>query len=577
MTIKPWAVLLTIVVFGGLLAGIFWAGAQERAQQGPSFLRVDQQGDLHVVFHEKIFRLSPAGRYLNTYSLRDLGVGEMIGGLDFFRNGDVLLRSGDSVPNLYEQILIQLRIRQPESESGTSGDRLVRCDLDEMTCQPLAGFAQTFKRSFRIAIDSDDNIFIADTGREALYWLDSGGRKIAGIGSGFRLPNQLLRDDGRIVVTNTNRHELTFVPLKKEGFEPESSWHRLKVNTPEARQTRETWPMDLLKVGDEWLVLSQGGNMAFGDVFRFAEDGSYRSRFNLPDEVDPLAIAKLEGDVVVADYAGFRLLRYGDQGEPRGELAVPEIVRYATEVRAARDRFALYQTALWILFATSLVAGFAVAIVDEIKRQRNRGALEAERRSQAQARPVQQTPRPPPDDPDIHWIGTADSVRRHLLTAFLLIGAGGLLMVIAVMRLVSREVADGPFFVLFFSLLILGVPLVVALVIVRKMLVTIRIGVLREWLIVCDWRRRVAIGRGDEIVRTPTAISIEGVAVPLGRGKYTMLFDREEWSQWIEPRLANARILTGMEMLTWNWKYQRSQILAAVAALLVLLAWTLVR
>ena len=106
MTIKPWAVLLTIVVFGGLLAGIFWAGAQERAQQGPSFLRVGQQGDLHVVFHEKIFRLSPAGRYLNTYSLRDLGVGEMIGGLDFFRNGDVLLRSGDSVPNLYEQILI---------------------------------------------------------------------------------------------------------------------------------------------------------------------------------------------------------------------------------------------------------------------------------------------------------------------------------------------------------------------------------------------------------------------------------------------------------------------------------------
>jgi hypothetical protein len=538
---------------------------------------VNQQGELHVVFHENIFRLSPAGRYLNTYSLRDLGVGEMIGGLDFFRNGDVLLRSGDSVPNLYEQLLIQLRIRQPENDSGTSGDRLVRCDLDEMTCQPLAGFAQTFKRSFRIAIDADDNIFIADTGREALYWLDSGGRKIAEIRSGFRLPNQLVRDDDRIVVANTNRHELTFVPLKKEGFEPESSWRHLKVNTPEARQTRETWPMDLLKAGDEWLVLSQGGNMAFGDVFRFAEDGSYRSRFNLPDEVDPLAIARLEGDVVVADYAGFRLLLYDDQGEPRGELVVPEIARYATEVRATRDRFALYQAVLWILFATSLVAGFAVAIVDEIKRQRNRRALEAERRSQARARPVQETPRPSPDDPDIHWIGTADSVRRHLLTAFLIIGAGGLLMVIAVMRLVSREIPDGLFFVLFFSLLILGVPLAVALVIVRRMLVTIRIGVLREWLIVCDWRRRVAIGRGDEIVRTPTSIAIEGVAVPLGRGKYTMLFDREEWSQWIEPRLTGARILTGMEMLTWNWKYQRSQMLVAIAALLVLLAWTLVR
>ena len=189
MNVRPWVAFLAFAIFGALLAGIYWAGAEEHAQQGPSLLRVDQQGDLHVVFHDNVFRLSPDGDYKNTYRLRDLGVGEMIGGMDFFRNGDVLLRSGDSLPGLYERILIHLRIRQPENMVGTAGGSLVRCNLEDLSCVPLAGFAETFTRTFRIAIDADDNIFIADTAREVLYWLDNGGHTIAKIASGFRLPD----------------------------------------------------------------------------------------------------------------------------------------------------------------------------------------------------------------------------------------------------------------------------------------------------------------------------------------------------------------------------------------------------
>ena len=573
MTVKPWVVVLVIAVFGAVLTGIFWTGAEERAQQGPSLLRVDQQGDLLVVFHENIFRLSPDGSYKNTYRLRELGVGEMIGGLDFFRNGDALLRGGSSVPNMYEQLLIQLRIRQPQGSTGTPGDRLMRCQLEDMRCAPLDGFPETFKRSFRIAIDSDDNIFITDTGREALYWLDNGGRKVAEIRSGFRLPNQLVRDGDRIVVTNTNRHELTFIPLTDTGFQSESSWQHLKVNTPEAKLTRETWPMDLLKVGDEWLVLSQGGNMAFGDVFRFAEDGSYRTRFNLPAEVDPLAIARLGNDVIVADYAGMRLLRFGDQGEPRGELIVPKIARYAAEVRAARDRFVLYQTLLWILFVVVLAAGFAIAIAGELRRQRDRKAMEAADHAQARSRPAQETPRPAADDPGIHWITTAETIERRLLMVCLLIGASGLLMVIALMGVTSGEARDGSSLILMSPGLILPIAAVISFVIGRKMLDTMRIGVLREWVVLCNWREKIAIGRGDEIVLSPNAIAIEGVALPLGRVKHWMLFDQEEWRQWVEPRLSDARTLTGVEILKWNWKYQRVQILAALAAILVMLAW----
>jgi len=577
MNIKPWVAVLAIMVFGTLLAGIFWTSGEERAQQGPTFLRSDQQGDLYVVFHENIFRLSPNGQHLRSYRLDDLGVGKTIGGLDFFRNGEVLLRTGSSVPNLYEQILIQLRIRQPASAPGTPGDRLSRCNLDVINCAPLAGFTETFKRTFRVAIDANDNVFISDTGRESVYWLDSGGHTIAEIRSGFRLPNQLVRDGDRIVVTNTNRHELTFIPLTTTGFAPETRWHHLKVNTAEARRTRETWPMDLLKVGDEWLVLSQGSNMAFGDVFRFSEDGRYRTRFNLPAEVDPTAIAKLGSDVIVVDYAGMRLLRYSDEGLPRGELVVPEIARYAAEVRAESARYALYQSLLWILFAAFLVAGFAAAIVTDLKYQRDQRASKIANRPRDRSRPVPETPRPTANDPDIHWIGTAASAQRRLLIVCILFGAGGSLIVAAMMSLISRESHGESYLILFFPMFFLAIALVMTFIIGRKLLRTVRIGVLREWLIVCDWRKRVAIGRGDDIVLTSNAIAIESVSLPLGHGKHMMLFDRGEWAQWVEPRLTDAQNLTGMEILTWNWKHQRSQIVTSVVVILVLLAWTLTR
>jgi hypothetical protein len=570
-------VLLAVLLFGALLLGIFWSGSEERAQQGPSLLRVDQQGDLYVVFNEKLFRLSPEGRYKNVYSLRDLGVGELIGGIDFFSNGDVLLRAGDSVPGLFEQVLIHLRIRQPVNAAGSPGGRLVRCNLGDMTCTPLEGFAETFTRTFRIAIDADDNIFIADTGREALYWLDERGNKIAELRSGFRLPNQLVRDADRIVVTNTNRHELTFIPLTRTGFQLESKWQHLNVNTPAPRKTGEIWPMDLLKVGDEWLVLSQGSDMAFGDVFRIAEDGSYRTQFNLPVAVDPLAIARLGTDVIVADYAGLRLLRYGDQGQARGELVVPQIASYAAEVRTARDRFALYQLVLWVLFVVALPGGFAVAIAGELKHRRERQSIETQSREQARSRPLQETPRPSADDPDIYWIGAAGSVQRRLLFVCLLIGAGGPLAYMAVMHLLFGEARGGLSFIVYAPVFILVIASTLAFAIGRKMLGNLRIGALREWLLVRNWRKRIAIGRGDEIVLAPGAIAIEDVAVPLGRGKNMFMFDPDEWNQWIEPRLSVARKLTGIEILKWNWKYQRAHIVTGLAAVVILLAWELVR
>jgi hypothetical protein len=69
MEVKPRNVFLVLLVFGILLVGVFRFGAAERAQQGPSLLRVNQQGDLYVVFNEKLFRLYADGSHAETHKL----------------------------------------------------------------------------------------------------------------------------------------------------------------------------------------------------------------------------------------------------------------------------------------------------------------------------------------------------------------------------------------------------------------------------------------------------------------------------------------------------------------------------
>jgi hypothetical protein len=570
MEVKPRNVVLVLLVFGILLGGIFRFGAAERAQQGPSLLRVNQQGDLYVVFNEKLFRLYADGSHAETHDLQELGVGELIGGIAFFRNGDLLLRSGDSTPNWYEQLLVQLRMRQPEQRMGTPGDRLTRCNLATLVCVPLKGFEQTFKRTFRVDIDAADNIFIADTGREALYWLDPDGYRLSEVGSGFRLPNQLTRDGDRIVVTNTNRNELTFIPLAKGNFAPAGDWSHVKVNVPEAKKTGEIWPMDLLKVGSDWLVLSQGHNMMFGDVFRFAEDGRYEAKFNLPDEVDPLGLAMLGEEVVVTDYAGLRLLRFSENGEARGELIVPEIASYAESVRAARAHYARLQILLWAVFAGALVFGFAVAINGELKRQRESSAAQSAERVQGAS--FSESERPAPDDPDIHWVPLSKAFLRQLKLLYLVmtvIPLGGLLLFIPFLDKLTEKSGSG---LLIAGLCAILITFTFVLVLVfRKTMRNIGVGVVREWVLLRSASNKVAVGRGAEIGIAANAIIIGAVSVPTG-GRKMSTFEPEEWAEWVEPRLIHARKFTAFDMIRWSWKHQRAINLVGIGVAVLLLA-----
>ena len=310
--------------------------------------------------------------------------------------------------------------------------------------------------------------------------------------------------------------------------------------------------------------------MMFGDVFRFAEDGRYEAKFNLPDEVDPLGLAMLGEEVVVTDYAGLRLLRFSENGEARGELIVPEIASYAESVRAARAHYARLQILLWAVFAGALVFGFAVAINGELKRQRESSAAQSAERVQGAS--FSESERPAPDDPDIHWVPLSKAFLRQLKLLYLVmtvIPLGGLLLFIPFLDKLTEKSGSG---LLIAGLCAILIAFTFVLVLVfRKTMRNIGVGVVREWVLLRSASNKVAVGRGAEIGIAANAIIIGAVSVPTG-GRKMSTFEPEEWAEWVEPRLIHARKFTAFDMIRWSWKHQRAINLVGIGVAVLLLA-----
>jgi len=277
-------------------------------------------------------------------------------------------------------------------------------------------------------------------------------------------------------------------------------------------------------------------------------------------------------DVIVADYAGLRLLRFGARGEPRGELMVPEIIGYADEVRATRTHYRRLQSFLWVVFAGALVLGFAVAINDELSRRREKDV--AQNVAKVTAATVSESEPPTPNDPGIHWIPLAQAFRRQfrlLLIVMTVILIGSLLLFIPLYDKFNDKPESAIVLAGLYALLIAST--VAIWFGFRRMMRSLRVGVIREWVLLRGLANRFAIGRGDDIGIAPNAIVIADVSVPTG-GRKLSIFAPDEWAKWVEPRLTHARKLTVLDMMRWSWKHQRAINLAAIGGLVLLLvAW----
>lgn len=566
MKVKWWQALLVILVFGGLLLAITDAGAQWRQYQAVGLMRVSQGGELHVRIANHIYRYHQDGNYRDMVDLAQWGVELPTGGFDIFPNGDILMLEGSHSQGVFRSIVTLFRMDKLLNGDASGGDsprRLVRCSPGKKSCQRLPNFNRAFSHTFRVLVDEQERIFLADTQNDRLSLLAEDGTILDEVTSGFRFPNQMALDGNKLVLANTNFNELTVIPLTENGFAEKGMWKHITVDLEIVRfagpRTGHVWPLEVVITEDHYYALQQSDGMAKGAVVRYTRDGEYAPpRFVMPEDSDAMSLVRFRDEFLVADTGPMRILRYNADGTLQGEFGTAPMTRELDRMAVEKEFYRALEKQLWVAFVVLLVLGLVGAWLLE-QRHKDKKDEQAFGESLATTGTLKQqqkqSPKPSVDDPGIHWIArNKDMVRMYALFA----GVSVVMLLLFCITSVSSHFAGpeaelfgedffrGPLRVTSFTLLIFMLMLWG-----YRSMRNIRIGVLREWVILCDRSGKVMIGSGADLEMTSNNIRIGEVEVqtgPAANGEFSSqsLFDKHELQQWLWPRIREAKVVGDM-------------------------------
>lgn len=589
MKLKAWQIVLVVLVFGGVLAMVSRAGSEWRKYQGPDIMRVSNAGDLYVQALDRIFVYRPDGSYRETIDLAPWGIEQSTGGFDIFGNGDLLLLSGTHGQGFLLELLTFLHMEKLllAGEHAPDGRRLMRCSPESGRCETLPALARTFSNTFRVQIDRQDRIFLADTGRDTVSWLDIDGNVLDEIRSGFRFPNQVSLDGDVLQVANTNHNEITRIPLRDNRFAPAAEWQHMKVDATVPAQSGHIWPVEAVTVGDDHYVLQMGHGMANGMIVRYDRAGEYMARFTMPEGSDVVAMVWFGNTLLAADPAQMKVWRYERDGSFAGQLDSAELEAYLQVLAGKKAHYQRVEKYWWWAFSGLLAVGFVVAIIGEqAARKRQQRAAVAEAHATLDLIAQQgESEMPAADDPAIHWLARDE---RRLRIARMAVLGGVLVMAIGNVLVVANSYAADDTVLgqgLHTRLLLTQGSMMLAMLgfvwfferLVRRM----GIGVLREWVILRNAAGKTAIGRHADISLFPNGIAIGKVVVSIGRRSAgelpkQSLFDPMALQQWLAPRLLQAQEVTGLGALAWYCRHQPVQSALLVLALVAVVAFRFV-
>lgn len=583
MKLKSWQLLLILLTFGGVLFAAGQAGSEWRKYRTPDLLRVSRAGELYVVALNRILVYGSDGVYQRTVDLSQWGIEQSTGGIDVFSNGDLLMLEGSHNQGLLLQVLTWLRMEKlllTGTNAEKEGRRLVRCPQSGGLCIPLPGLKRRFTNTFRVLIDGEDRIFLADTARDTVSWLASDGSTLDEVNTGFRFPNQItLEADANspaaLLVANTNHNEVTRIPLLENKFAALAEWQHFPLDGIVASRSGHIWPVEVVTTADARYVLQQGNNMGNGLLVKYDKSGNFVMPFTMPALSDAMSVAWFDNTLLVADAEQMKVWRYTVDGQLHGELASYELSAWLQELSGKKQHSQKVEKQWWLLFKLLLVAGFIAAVIGE-KMAGKRNQEEALAQAHVALAAIEQqgeSEMPSVDDPAIHWIAFNERRLRMMrmvrLAVVLLIAVNTLFLVSSQYSMDDHAIQDE--FLRQYLLTQGGFLLVILLVswlserIIRRM----GIGVLREWVILRDVAGKSAVGRGEDIQLFGSSIAIGNVAVKIGYRKPAELpkrsgFDTKEMQQWLAPVLMQAQEKSGLDMLRWFFTNKPLQMLLTI-------------
>jgi hypothetical protein len=540
---------LVLVVFIGLIASWAYFNTQSLLVDSPSFIKVNPTGNLVFQLGSHYYETSPDGIDVQHFALADAGISGTVGDFDFFNNGDMLLYANTYQPSFIESMETFFRVAGTDTRQGIDGEGFYRCEVRQATCVQFGGDLPVFTRGFRLTIDPDDNVYIADTSRHRVIKVNASGRQVATLADGLKFPNDLLWEEGVLHIVNTNHHEVLSVNASTNGFG--DMFSRVTPNIPQ-----RNFPAEIEKSESSWLVVAMDNAMQNGKLGELGIDGNELTLAEVERGADILTLAKTGNSLILSDVKHLKYRRINSQTlQAESDFSSPLIAEHLARSKAEAGR---YNAISWSVIGFG-VLGFIVlayfAIKSEIK------AIDTDLEPISDDLSLDAAL---PDGAAEYWLPNSKAFVRAQKTTRWVMPIGIIMLLALLLPLLLKPNAS----------MLLAMPVGLFLVMMyfsQKMLenaAKLGLGVTEKGVMIRDIRGSTYQGKGQEVGYSRSTICLDKASVTI------KIFDPDEYEKWVKPRLRNSTCLNESQVLLKQFKGRHPMLMetlkVTVAMLLII-------
>ena len=528
-----------IAVFASLMIAKYVFSDKALNIDFPSHMAITPQNDLAIRVGDRLYIGDQQGEK-RVVDLNKFHASAVLGGFDFFANGDLLIRKGNRERSFSDNILAFFRLEPPINLEPTINKDLVaqgvhnsggegalqRCSFALAKCTKLANedFPRFF-RTFWLALDKKDRVFISDTSRHRLIGVDENLKTVFYDSYNIKFPNQLVIQDQLLWYANTNRHKLNAIEITDAGLgAPMKSFD---VNT-ERTNLKYRFPVAFARISSHWWVLVKDTHLEAGEIRIFNQDGTYEKSIQVPDGSDFMYILAYQNDVIALDMEKYNVVRFDTNGEQISFFNWPQLASHLSKSKQSSARYSLLSRIASLLISLFIFLAFNLIFLwlKRIYRLQPRTMLNSEINLR---------------NDGIIWIPLRKKLYR-LIARVLFISAVFFVAALFVYLYFSGaiESSDAIAFVGILFLLVGGVFILPSS--------NTRIGVLNDVLIVVENKKRWAAVKAADVLYSPGHIMVGDISISLGSASHET-FSYEKLVKHVFPLLKNARHLERAQML----------------------------
>ncbi|QEY17267.1 hypothetical protein D0C16_15535 [Cellvibrio sp. KY-GH-1] len=536
-SVNPIVAILIISFFASLLYMYVWSGQQLLKLNTFGLAKAVDDEKFVVQYGSQLLWVNKDFTINHEFSLRKFDQKLFTGDIDFFSNGDLLLALDQPTKTLAQELEVLNRVTNREADGSGA---LYRCKPETFQCDMFGRELPAINRTFRLYIDKQDQVFIADTTRHQLWLLDKDGKIIANK-TGFRFPNQIVPQGENLVVADTNHHALKIIKSAANEFASEIESIVIGLDSPfdwlNKKRKKYSWPVNVLWVNNTYWVLVADNNLSYSRLALYNIAGKFERELKLPVDADPISMVVFDNKILIVDMALYRIHQYSQKGIFLGSVAIDDAAGLIAKDLQESTKWRNLQNNTLIVFALFVVFGFIAAFVDLWRSKRTVTDISVQRQQQDALKAI--------GSKGI-WLEVG---RYPRLAAKLILPLLFLVVLLSVVFIVSNlEVRIKlilPHFLMLLVVWVFSVPIV--------QMARWRLGIFQDRVELIDHRQERHIQAYSDLLWNDAGFKVGQIVVPFRKHVKKSLFPQPQTTELLVPFFSSQNKIGKWTMLKHQW------------------------